>query len=170
MIHHMAAIKATPQEIHQWHLDKGWNGFGYNEYIRKNGNVYIGRGDKRGAHTANMNSETYGIGLEGNYDIETEMPKEQFNSLIQRIRYHQSRMPLKPVPMPHSEFFPTSCPGKNFPMVKMYDALHKSEDNINVHWAEPLYNELIGKGYVIHEKRFDDPITRGEVFALLNQK
>lgn len=37
------------------------------------------------------------------------------------------------------------------------------------HWAEKHYNSLNNKGIVIHEKRFDDAITRGELFALLDR-
>jgi len=36
------------------------------------------------------------------------------------------------------------------------------------HWAEKYYNSLIKKGIAINEKRFDDPVTRGELFALLD--
>ncbi len=37
------------------------------------------------------------------------------------------------------------------------------------HWAEKHYKSLNRKGVEIHEKRFDDNITRGEVFALLDR-
>jgi N-acetylmuramoyl-L-alanine amidase len=37
------------------------------------------------------------------------------------------------------------------------------------HWAEKAWKELNDKGINIYEKRFDDPITRGEIFALLNR-
>jgi N-acetylmuramoyl-L-alanine amidase len=37
------------------------------------------------------------------------------------------------------------------------------------HWAQKHYDALISKGIIIHDKRFDDKITRGELFALLNQ-
>lgn len=37
------------------------------------------------------------------------------------------------------------------------------------HWALLHYNNLIDKGYTIHEKRFDDNMTRGEIFALLDR-
>ena len=37
------------------------------------------------------------------------------------------------------------------------------------HFAENDFKELNEKGIVVHEKRFDDKITRGEVFTLLNQ-
>lgn len=37
------------------------------------------------------------------------------------------------------------------------------------HWAEQYFKNLNKKGIKIHERRFDDPITRGEVFALLDK-
>lgn len=37
-----------------------------------------------------------------------------------------------------------------------------------IHWAEKHFDNLNKKGITIHEKRFDDPVTRGELFALLN--
>lgn len=37
------------------------------------------------------------------------------------------------------------------------------------HWAQKHYESLIKKGMTISETRFDDKITRGEVFALLDQ-
>lgn len=36
------------------------------------------------------------------------------------------------------------------------------------HWCEDIFNELNDK-ITIHEKRFDDNITRAEIFALLNR-
>jgi len=37
------------------------------------------------------------------------------------------------------------------------------------HWAAKNYRSLISKGLTIHEQRFNDQITRGEIFALLDQ-
>ncbi len=39
----------------------------------------------------------------------------------------------------------------------------------NIHWAEQHWNSLNKKGIKVSEKRFDDPMTRGEVFALLDR-
>lgn len=39
----------------------------------------------------------------------------------------------------------------------------------NPHWSEGAYDYLKSKGVVIHDTRFDDKITRGEMFALLAQ-
>ena len=37
------------------------------------------------------------------------------------------------------------------------------------HWAEKSFKHLNDKGIEIHEKRFDEPITRGELFSLLDR-
>lgn len=37
------------------------------------------------------------------------------------------------------------------------------------HWAEKSWESLKEKGIELHEKRFDDPMTRGEVFALIDR-
>ena len=49
------------------------------------------------------------------------------------------------------------------------DATAEPEQPAKEHWAQPYYDSLIAKGVRIHETRFDDPITRGEVFALLDR-
>jgi len=118
-LHHTDSLYATPEEIHSWHLANDWNGAGYNEYIRKDGSVYILRGDCIGAHTKNMNSKSYGICTEGNYDVETSMPPTQFDSLISRINYNKARFPNKTEVAPHSKFVNTSCPGRYFPLIKI---------------------------------------------------
>ena len=128
VLHHTASTKATPEDIHRWHLNRGWSGFGYNEYIRKDGSVYIGRGDNVGAHTANMNSISYGICLEGNYDEEKEMSKAQLDALVERIKYNITRFEnLKGVAR-HKAFVNTSCPGKYFPFYEVMQYIHKKEE------------------------------------------
>ena len=49
VIHHIEAEKASVAEIDSWHKQKGWQGIGYNDYIRKDGTVYICRGHREGA-------------------------------------------------------------------------------------------------------------------------
>lgn len=45
----------------------------------------------------------------------------------------------------------------------------KSSTAYEPHWAETYYNNLTKHGIIISEKRYDDNITRGEVFALLSK-
>ena len=123
LIHHLAARTATPEQIHQWHLNNGWAGAGYNEYIRKDGTVYIMRGDHIGAQCANYNSSSYGIAVEGSYDVEKDIPQAQYDSLLERVKYHKGRLPNDVDVSPHSKYFPTSCPGRNFPMDRLVNDL-----------------------------------------------
>ena len=44
-----------------------------------------------------------------------------------------------------------------------------AEELAKEHWAQQYYDSLIAKGVRIDDTRFDDPITRGEVFALLDR-
>ena len=37
------------------------------------------------------------------------------------------------------------------------------------HWAEPAFQYLLNMGIHINERRFDDPVTRGELFAMLER-
>lgn len=118
IIHHIASIKATCEQIHGWHIANGWSGAGYNEYITKDGNVHILRGDNVGAHCAdsknNYNTISYGIACEGDYDKEKIMPTAQYNSLIARIRFNQLRYKNATI-APHRKLTATTCPGQYFP-------------------------------------------------------
>lgn len=118
VIHHIQAKTAKPEDIHAWHLANGWSGAGYNEYIRKDGSVYILRGDHVGAHCAdaknNYNQIGYGIACEGDYQLESVMPAQQFKALCERIKFHKARISGAKV-VPHKALTSTSCPGKNFP-------------------------------------------------------
>ena len=51
---------------------------------------------------------------------------------------------------------------------KTIDSLLKPKEPPKAHWAEKYFNYLTQqKGIVINDKRFDDKISRGEVFALM---
>lgn len=168
ILHHAAASKASPEDIHQWHLEKGWSGIGYHWVIRKDGNIYQGRPiDVLGAHCEGWNSFSLGICFEGNYEMEQPTP-EQIQSGIDLIRY--VRRTYKNITiLRHKDANPgtTTCPGANFRNIIIYEG---SKDMEQKHWAEDIFKELTEKyGLTIHDKRFDDNITRGEVFALLKQ-
>lgn len=50
-------------------------------------------------------------------------------------------------------------------MVKHFNDFFPDDD----HWANKHYMSLKEKGIEIHDKRFDDLITRGEVMAILDR-
>lgn len=138
ILHHIDATNATPQQIHQWHLQNGWSGAGYNEYIRKDGTVHIMRGDNIGAQCSGMNSKSYGIALEGNYDVETKIPEEQFKSLIERCKYHKERLPNEVEICEHNKFVSTSCAGKYFPLNDVLDGVAKQPEKVDEELVKAL--------------------------------
>jgi hypothetical protein len=112
--HHTASTTATAEQIHKWHLEKGFNGFGYNEYIRKDGSVFIGRGFNIGAHTHKNNSKTYAICFEGNFE-EEDLTPFQITSGRHRTRYLMNEIFKKQMVLrEHKDYGGTLCAGKNF--------------------------------------------------------
>lgn len=114
VVHHIEAKNATPEQIHQWHLEKGWAGAGYNEYIRKDGTTYILRGMNIGAHVQGFNHCSYGIALEGDFNKE-HPTQEQLDALVGRIQYLKEGFSAKARVIEHKGLNNTECPGKNFP-------------------------------------------------------
>lgn len=147
VVHHPAWKNVNPDEIHTDVLTdpskKDWAGFPYNEYIRKDGTAYIGRGDFIGAQCAGYNSISYGICCEGDYDTEVIMPEIQKQALIERIKYNKARFPNYRFTVPHSRFSETSCPGKWFPMAEIL----KGVETVNLSFDDAL-KVLLNKGII----------------------
>ena len=125
--HHPAAKVYSPLQIHNQHLNQGWGGAGYHFYIRKDGSVYELRPTLTwGAHcnTHNKNRDGIGVCWEGNYDMESTMPKEQFEAGVELYRYlmKEYSIPLKNISR-HRDWKPTGCPGKNFPWQALIESL-----------------------------------------------
>ena len=57
----------TAEDIHRWHLERGWDGIGYHSVIRTDGVVDQGRPHYWvGSHTAKYNGVAIGVCLIGN--------------------------------------------------------------------------------------------------------
>jgi flagellum-specific peptidoglycan hydrolase FlgJ len=54
-------------------------------------------------------------------------------------------------------------------LIKIIEEYKLMEYDRKVHWAEEHFKSLEAKGIIIYEKRFDDYMKRGEVFALLDR-
>ena len=170
VVHHAEAVTASPEEIHKWHLNNGWSGFGYNEYIRKDGTVYIGRGDNVGAQCLGYNSISYGICCEGNYDVENIMPKEQQASLVERLKYHKQRLANLKKIVGHRDLYATDCPGNYFPFGPVMAALQNPPVQ-QQHWAKQDNDELMAAGILKddHTASLDKTTTEGFVISLVNR-
>jgi len=130
VLHHTASNNTTVQQIHRWHLDKGWAGIGYHFYVRKDGTVWRGRpSDTIGAHALEHNSNTVGIVAEGNYETaDRAMPDVQFNALVWSIRHVRGLYGNLPL-VGHCDLMATACPGRYFPMAEIRRMQSRGTDN-----------------------------------------
>ena len=157
ILHHAASSNCSPNNIHTIHLKNGWAGIGYHFYVRKNGNIYIGRLlNTIGAHAVGYNDKSVGVCFEGNFENEV-MNENQLNSARYIVNYLRNIYPNAKV-IRHKDVNATACPGKNFPFNKIlkYDItevtdiidnlsnrnittnkmlwLQKCQDNTNSYW------------------------------------
>ena len=118
VLHHAAAKTCTVQDIHRWHIDRGWSGIGYHFFVDKSGTVWRGRPEDRvGAHTVNYNSNSIGICFEGNFENEG-MPAPQEAAGAALIAYLKGKYPIERI-AGHGELKATACPGKSFPLARL---------------------------------------------------
>jgi len=165
IIHHSGTDTGDVHTFRNHHVNvNGWNDVGYHYVITREGALQKGRAENVvGAHTLGHNQDTIGICLVGNFNNYTPND-QQINTLIKIIKDIRSRYGDIPVGY-HRDFGSTSCPGNLFPVDLINQRLSETHD----HWAEDDYNYLKNNGIQIHDKRFDETITRGEVIALLRR-
>lgn len=115
----------------------------------------------------------YGIG------VEVDEGQAAAENSFKLIKFLQDESPFGPLTLkPHQFFSPNKkhCPKwildnwgwEGF--LERYSLFRKDHAaEVNPHWSEQHFQSLNKKGIVIHERRFDDKITRGEVMALLDK-
>ena len=114
ILHHTGCEYATPEEIHQWHLNNGWAGIGYNFYVRKDGTVYRCRPmEYVPAHCSGYNTRSIGVCFEGNFEYEW-MNDTQINAGKEIVSYLKGQYGISNVGK-HKDYNATDCPGENFP-------------------------------------------------------
>ncbi len=159
ILHHSATDGGTFESIRKYHMEtNGWKDIGYHYLIETDGSVHKGRDErKEGAHTVGFNLISIGICLVGDFDKykPNKAQLKALNDLISGIQYRY-KIPNANIKM-HRDSANKTCPGLKFPIEEVRD----------MHWAENIWHELNELGVTVHEKRFNDNITRGEVFALL---
>ena len=118
VLHHAEALICTVQQIHSWHLGKGWTGIGYHFFVRKDGTIYRGRPENAiGAHVSGANTNTLGICAEGSYMTEI-MPTAQLNAIKWLIQYLDNKYGQLPI-YGHREVGSSNCPGTNYPLAEL---------------------------------------------------
>ena len=130
ILHHAEASECSAEDIHRWHLNNGWAGAGYHFLVRKDGKIYRLRPENKvGSHAKGSNSDSIGICFEGSYMTET-MPEAQKKSGKELVAYLKSKYGISKVQR-HSDVYPTSCPGTNFPFDEIAGASGNKNNNHN---------------------------------------
>ena len=132
-LHHMASKDAGIETIHQWHLDRGWIGIGYNYFITLDGRIIEGRGLNVGAHASGFNSTSIGIGFQGDYEsINKAMSNEQFNAGMWLIKKLMAENPSIQDVTGHRDLMSTTCPGQNFPLVEFMGLKYRASQSPSI--------------------------------------
>lgn len=126
VIHHSRVTgKHSVREIHAWHRNrktkdgKMWAGIGYHFYVRKDGEIYVGRPlDTVGAHAYGFNSRSIGVCFEGNFNCET-MEDLQLNASVMLLSLLSLAYGNAGFRRHDTLDSKSCCPGTNFP----YDRL-----------------------------------------------
>jgi len=142
VVHHMAHSTWRLEDVHNFHKNtRGWSGIGYNFWIDKQGNVFIGRGFNQGAHVLNHNSTTVGIGFQGDF-TKDKMPDAQVLAGQQIIDYVNNWAGKKLEVVGHNELQATACPGKNFRMSEVKQPLKNMQvtGDYTVKTGDTLYS------------------------------
>lgn len=183
ILHHAAASRCTAQDIHRWHLARGWRGIGYNYFVRKDGSIYRGRPeDSAGGHTEGYNSCGIGICFEGNFETE-HMSGEQREAGAELVADIVSRFPGISV-VCHRDVNATACPGRNFPAEEIkegYMSYQKFKEYMETYSAELAEQEPsawsqeartwaeaggIIKGDEYGRRQYKKPLTREEYVVM----
>lgn len=148
-------VLQSVEVIHNYHKNKGWAGIGYHYYVRKDGSVYRGRPENMaGAHCPGVNSTSIGICAEGNFNEET-MSEVQKQAIIELVKDIKSRYNIKWI-KGHREILATSCPGANFPLEEIKNAVENIENEEKTQTTKSivdLANEVIAGKYGVGAER-----------------
>ena len=114
VLHHAEATSCTAEDIHRWHIGKGYIGIGYHYFINKKGEIFKGRPDNVvGAHAKGYNSTSLGICFEGRYNKEV-VPEAQLQAGKELVAYLKKKYNITKIKK-HNDLMATDCPGKLFP-------------------------------------------------------
>ncbi len=113
------------KRVDEWHKQRGWSGIGYHFFIKRDGQIEIGRPlEKSGAHTLGENKNSIGICYAGGVD-EDMCPKDnrtssQIASFLLLLRLLKNIFP-KAIIHGHRDFSSKACP--SFDATKEYKDL-----------------------------------------------
>ena len=146
ILHHADASSCSAEDIHRWHLNKGWSGAGYHFLVRKDGSIYRLRPeDKVGAHAYGSNYNSIGICFEGRY-MQEDMPEAQKRAGKELVAYIKNKYNITTVHA-HRDENATSCPGDKFPFDKIVNIETNNGEN-TTNTDENVNKDIFNDGLV----------------------
>lgn len=178
--HHPAHPSWSIHDIHNYHRNSlGWVGIGYNYFITFDGRIYEGRGRNMGAHAQGYNDRTLGVCFQGDFEKQ-QMTDAQVKAgawLIAKL-IREEGLSISDV-IGHRDINATSCPGKNFRMNDLKQAIleilnpktKKEEVKVSQNqsvsdWAKDAQKWVV-ENNISDGKRPKDSVTREEVWTML---
>lgn len=173
IIHHTCSPinTTTAEDVHRWHLERGWLGIGYHYCIEGDGTIVVGRPeDAMGAHcSGGFNEFSLGVALCGDFTKENPTQK-QLDSLVWLLNDILNRFPNIEI-HGHKYFVNTKCPG-NLNLNKILERLNKKEQSYIVSPQFKVVTELAReKGLSNVPKGWDytQPLTEERFWALISR-
>jgi len=169
IIHHSASADVSAATIHQWHLNQGWSGIGYQFVIRANGAIERGRPEWAiGSHSGPKgNGDSIGIVLAGNFEI--DKPTEaQMASLAWLIKEYLEPKYGELKILGHKDVMATACPGAMFPWAKLNEMLKGEVKTMVEKWKTDIIKNAAQEGLIDanmgHQP--DEPASKWFVLAV----
>jgi hypothetical protein len=131
IFHHTESKKGSVEDIHNWHLERGWIGIGYNLVIYKDGTIHEGRPlNMCDADAYGYNDNSVSVAFVGDFDHEP-MTIEQINVGINVLREIRKQYP-KIKALRHKDVNTTNCPGANFKNQILFEGMKDLEIELDL--------------------------------------
>ena len=144
VLHHSeVSSRHTIKDVHQWHLKKGWAGFGYHYFIDKEGEIYEGRPVASvGAHLYGHNQDSVGICFEGDFNKE-QMSGKQAGAAVMLIAllslsYDNAKV-VRHADLAKEKY----CPGTNFPFETLCQKVETCKNWLRSISGSELYQQIM---------------------------
>lgn len=161
------------ESMRKYHLGLGWNDIGQHLTLLPDGRWVTGRDfNSNPASITGWNEGAFAIEMIGNFDTgHDQFTGAQAEAMFEfcawfcefkllnvdaSVKFHRD-----------SATAGKTCPGTGIDRAWFMAELKKKIKGDNQHWAQPFYDYCKAKGIDIKETRFNDSITRGEVFKLM---
>lgn len=146
----------------------GWSDIGQHVTLLPDGHFVTGRYfNKTPSSIKGFNAGSFSVEMIGNFDIENNvLDGKQKQSILKLSKYFFDN---KKYIRFHNENSGKTCPGTSIDKIEFMKEVENYKDTVKQkHWAQQFYDFLTKeKNITIHEIKFDDKITQGEVITLI---